>query len=433
MHSDARFRRESRVVGYCDTCGKARFLSRKAAKSYARRHLHDGHPNEYRCPHMQEFWHIGNLHPAVISGRTTRDCHYATPTPNGDQPMTAVLTSTSAKEAPMTLTELVTAEGNDMTAVMSILLNDLHTYRYVTQVPVGAALARRLIDLNAENNRNLRTHLINKYARDMRTVGQDGKPHWRERTGQTVKIATNGRLLDGNHRMHAIVRSGKTYLFDLCFGVDPEDMPVIDAGGPRTANDTIKAAGGQDLGRTSPIVRHIISWESGGYMGPTGSSAATPLEIWDRYRQDPGLFDAAARRGHDCMHRNVGTPAATGIVYFLLAQHPEDKPFADDFYDQLVSGIYPVSDPTRYAVYRLREKLLNRRSEKLDKAEMIALIIRAWNRWNTLDSDGRRETVDRLQASRRKPGSTQLEMLSNANFPLPKRVPKAIREGRVIG
>lgn len=300
------------------------------------------------------------------------------------------------------------------TDLLASLMDDLTTYRFVPQVPVSPTLARRILDLNAENQRNKKDRKVEVFARDMT------QNRWREKTGQVVQIATDGTMLNGQNRMHAVDKSGKTIRFDICFGVDPLDMAVIDSHTPRSAADTIKVAGGGDISKVAPIVKHVIAYDMGYPKGPTGSTTASPLEILERYRSDADLFEAAAARGTDCARRNVGTPAAMGVGYYILARHQADKPQVDDFFDQLVSGIYPLSDPTRHAPYRLREKLIRYRLDRLDRPDILALVMRMWNRYNTLDAEGRRVPVDRVQAVR----SENHEGLTNTNFPKPRRALK---------
>jgi hypothetical protein len=302
----------------------------------------------------------------------------------------------------------------DSGASIAVLLADLDTYRFEIGVPVGPSLARRIIELNDTNQRNLKVRKRDLYAKTM------AKGAWRERTGQVIQISCDGTLLNGQTRLHAVVQSGATIRFDLCFGVAREDIVVLDAHTPRSAVDTIRAAGGDDLTRVAAIVNHIVAWDAGSPMGPSGSTAVDPVDLLDRYQADANLFEAAARRGADCGNRNVGTPAAIGVAYFLLARNPADKPYADDFFDMIASGIYPgVAQPQRSAPYRLREKLIRRKIEKLSRAEMLALIFRAWNRWNTFDADGNRVFVDRLQMNRR--SDLGQDRLSNANFPKVRR------------
>jgi hypothetical protein len=292
--------------------------------------------------------------------------------------------------------------ANGASAYLEELLSDLTTYRYVPQVRVTPAFAKRLIDLNHENNRKHREKLSDIYARDM--VGDK----WRTRTGQTLKIDTSGFLVDGLHRAHAVKKSRRAIVFDLCFGVPPEAQAVIDGNAARNDADIIRIAGGADLSRSGPIVKRIWAWEAGSPMGSGGGIRASAIEVYDRYLLDPGLFDAAARRGGDCSHRNLGTSLVMGTAYFLFAKI--DKTAADDFFDLYVGGV-DGRDRNVSAIHQLRERMIRRQHDRLRTPEMLALCVRAWNRYHTRVG-GYREYVQKLQVSR--------DELTNVKFPRPK-------------
>lgn len=307
-------------------------------------------------------------------------------------------------EAPATTPAPAERPMDNATAKLELLFNDLDSYRYVPGVKVTPAMARRLIGLNAENNRNIRPTMVARYARDMRTG------NWRKRTGQTVKIGTDGRLLDGAHRMHGVEASGCTVDFDLVFGIDPADILVMDSGGSRTHTDVIKIAGhGNVEVGTAPIVRWIWAWEAGSFRGTTGKVTPTPIEVANRYNQEPGLFDAAAARGLDGSRRGLGTSAAIGTAYVLLSHVDVDTAFG--FFDSYISG---ADLPEGSAILELRTRMGRRRADRTTGPEQLALIIRAWNAYNTLDPDGNRIKVAKLQM-------TGKGELSNANFPKPKK------------
>jgi hypothetical protein len=280
------------------------------------------------------------------------------------------------------------------------LLADLDTYRYEPQIPVTPSLARRLIDLNADNNRNLLTRTVDMYARDMINN------RWREKTGQTVKVNRNGRLLDGQHRMHAVVASGRTILFDLTLGIEPEEITVVDSHKPRGHDAVIKTAGGGDLQGVSSCVKWVWAYDRGARVGTSGTNNPSPMEIVEKYRSDANMFEAAAKRGADCQGRGVCAKSIGATAYYLLSRL--DKPEADDMFDMLVSGVYGLPDPSKLSVYHLRETLIRRREKRLTRPEQLALFMVAWNR--------RGEVVQKFQLPRDAADGN----LNSANFPLPK-------------
>jgi hypothetical protein len=62
-------------------------------------------------------------------------------------------------------------------------------------------------------------------------------------TGDTIKFGTNGQLLDGQNRLSASVKSGKSFRTHVVFGIDPALFGRMDIGKPRNAADVLHIAG----------------------------------------------------------------------------------------------------------------------------------------------------------------------------------------------
>jgi hypothetical protein len=285
-------------------------------------------------------------------------------------------------------------------AVMDGLLKDLTTYRFIEQLPISPALARRLLELNAENQRNHRHSLSDRYSRDMSTG------RWIEKNGQAINIASDGRIINGQHRLEAVIKAGKTVRFDVNMGMDPRTIVVIDAGPGRSAVDVIRTSGGGDLSGIASIVRWVLLWEMGTPTGRGGRFAPTPLELKQRYDADADLFNTAAARGGDVYSRGLTTKAVGGTAYFLFAKM--NKSIADDLFDQIVSGLN-LQGGDLGAAYQLRTRLFARTSAKLGRHEQLALFVRAWNLYNKI-KNGQRVPVTTLVVSSDGP-------LDNNNFP----------------
>lgn len=373
----ARGHRQDRPVR-CNTCGTLSHPTRAAARQFM---LSNGMSAQlnivYACPAAPGRFHIGD--PA-----DTR--------PEG-APMSTIIDAT-----PEVLDTAAEMYANGASAALELLLTDLSTYRYLAQVPVSPALARRLIELNADNNRNHANSRSDIYARDMRPR-PDGTSNWRPKTGQTLKLDTDGRMIDGLHRTHAVIKAETTIVFDLCFGIDPRDIVVVDAHKPRSDADIIKTAHGTDLYRTAALVKWVWAHRRGAYFGANAQMRPTSMEIRETYEADALLFDAATKRGLDCSQRGLVAPTVAAVAYFLMAEI--DKEETERFYDVLISGLYGVTDPSKMAIYHLRERLIRRKQDRLSRGELLALFVRAWNR--------RHENVTKLQISR--------DELTVANFP----------------
>jgi hypothetical protein len=59
------------ALGYCDDCKKLTYMSRKEARLVAKNHR--PHKQAYKCPHYDQFWHIGDLPEPIKRGFVTRE------------------------------------------------------------------------------------------------------------------------------------------------------------------------------------------------------------------------------------------------------------------------------------------------------------------------------------------------------------------------
>lgn len=73
--------------------------------------------------------------------------------------------------------------------------------------------ARQILDRNTENFRKIDWRKVNQYAREM----QAGL--WRD-NGEGIQIYNDGTLANGQHRLHAIIKSGVTIRMVVVTGVD---------------------------------------------------------------------------------------------------------------------------------------------------------------------------------------------------------------------
>lgn len=85
-------------------------------------------------------------------------------------------------------------------------------------------------------NRKINESLVNDYANDMK----NGK--W-ALTHQGLAFYENGDIADGQHRLKAVIKSGKTIMFLVAFGVQDDAKPNIDRNKPRSNLDSIKIGG----------------------------------------------------------------------------------------------------------------------------------------------------------------------------------------------
>jgi len=89
--------------------------------------------------------------------------------------------------------------------------------------------AKTFLQLN-EGNRKIRKTWVDELVRRI----EEGE--WRE-THQGILFSSSGRLLDGQHRLMAIYKSGHSLTLPVFYTDDEESFKVIDQGQKRSLND----------------------------------------------------------------------------------------------------------------------------------------------------------------------------------------------------
>ena len=98
---------------------------------------------------------------------------------------------------------------------------------------IDKALAEDMLSRNIANNRKVKDDWVNALAESMRRGSFLLNP-------QGIAFDKNGNLIDGQHRLRAVVKSGCTIPMRVTFGCENDSLGVIDAGVKRSAIDVAK-------------------------------------------------------------------------------------------------------------------------------------------------------------------------------------------------
>jgi hypothetical protein len=236
---------------------------------------------------------------------------------------------------------------------------------------VTPQIAKEWLDVNGAN-RNIRERLVNAYARDMLSG------RW-QMAGEPVKFSGSvpPRLLDGQHRLHAVVKSGMDVLLPIVRGLAEDTQQVMDSGAGRTAADALRMRGEVNYANLAATARLAIAYQRGQFSGP--AEKATHTEIAEFIVLNPDLRDAIElsvtwRNGIDMPMSVLGL-----AVWRTLRI---DRECCIAFFTQLAERTNFVQGSAILALHnRLTEVRRNRRL--LDRADYLSLTFRAWNYWRT--------------------------------------------------
>lgn len=232
-------------------------------------------------------------------------------------------------------------------------------------VTVTPAMAKKWLTTN-EHNRNIKKSKVTVYARQM-AAGE-----W-QLTGQTIEFDTTGRLIDGQHRLLAIIESGESIRLLVAKGVRPEAQSVLDTGAARTYGDVLSMQGVENATHVAAIAKRLCKYESGFY-NDGGNLVPANFEMADVITKHPGIHASASQAAR--LARGVLTPSVVGMWHCLLTER--DPYSAETFFTSLRDGIgLELGSP----VLALRNRLDRDRQYglRVNEAEQGALIVYAWN------------------------------------------------------
>ena len=116
-------------------------------------------------------------------------------------------------------------------AKAAILARPASSEMSVTLEHITPQIAARMLEANT-NNRPARNGLIQSYADDMRAG------RW-QMNGDAIRFNVDGQLIDGQHRLLAVVRSGLAISSLVIRNLPAEAFQTIDGGATRKAGDLL--------------------------------------------------------------------------------------------------------------------------------------------------------------------------------------------------
>lgn len=245
---------------------------------------------------------------------------------------------------------------------------------------ITPAEAAQMLLLNIDNNRPVSISVINQYTNDML---QD---KWIQ-TADSLKFDKQGRLIDGQHRLHAIIKAEVTVEMWVATELDETAVKYIDTGRKRSSIDLLhmKGVGGGYASDISSVTRKIIAWENQRQtvLSNFGQGGGTKLkgsisnhQILEHCENNPGVV-VHAIYGKNLYCKTpvkMFSSADLGFLHWLFSQKNSQK--ASEFLEKLcLKDNVPADSP----IACLYNRLLT--SKSLTPLLKLKLTFHAWNLW----------------------------------------------------
>ena len=222
-------------------------------------------------------------------------------------------------------------------------------------VNVTPALAQRWLKNNFQN-RPVKDDVVAGYARDAK-LGQFLTTH------QGIAFADDDKLIDGQHRLLAIIKSNTPCVLFVSFGwpvkIKGKTMTrkdIIDRGKPRSVPDQLKIEHGIKEGRLVAMVARTVASVCFGER-VTSLSVGQTLDTYHAFKA--GIDFVIARRS-----KTHGLRAAGVLAAFALA-HEADAKKVQSLFEELNAGSRLKKDS---ALARLRDFLTSEEAILLQRS-----------------------------------------------------------------
>lgn len=219
--------------------------------------------------------------------------------------------------------------------------------------------------------RTRRPHLVDKHARAM----QEGR--WRT-NGQSISLSPEGWVVNGQHRLAAVVKTGLTIRMIVALNVPVDSFATIDMGG-RTLPDVFDQEMGRKGSRSrtlSTAIRLLHRYENRAMLeADRKKGQADPDELLEFLRNNMAIRDCFPMADRLAKAERVMSVAVGLFCYHVFRRH--NVAAAEEFMSSLAEGIgLEKGSP----ILVLRRRLLGRLGAKtmMRAEEMAALTFKAW-------------------------------------------------------
>ena len=233
-------------------------------------------------------------------------------------------------------------------------------------------------------NRNISQATVRQYVEDIRTN------KW-QNNGDTIRVYNHKghkglaledhQLIDGQHRLTAVVKANKPIDCIIVTVDSPEVFKTIDSGKKRSASDVLSILGKKNCPALAATLALIRKMDEDGLhecaLGGQSSSKVLNHEVEELLGKYPKIEDSVAYAG--LRKKDFKTrPAAMAVIHYKLSAVDED--LAEEFLQAFHLG-HNLTEKS--PILKLREAIRKKQGSDIVISSFwfIKAFITTWNNW----------------------------------------------------
>ena len=240
----------------------------------------------------------------------------------------------------------------------------------IEKISISPAFAAELLKGNVAN-RSLIKRKIAQYVSDMKNG------LWTPDTAETVKLTKNMRVLDGQHRLHAIVIAGVTIDMFVAYNVPETAMNNIDTGTARSVKNIVELNGIPNAQHISSMLKKYIAYVMFPNLpdhDPVKKGGADANMVLKLYNEKPDTWQEIVSK--ISKSKKIFKIELSYLMAWYGLCLDIDEADTTLFFDMLIAGLFTnEKDPIRL----LREYLISNKVGNDSRATQYAIFVKAWN------------------------------------------------------
>jgi hypothetical protein len=199
-------------------------------------------------------------------------------------------------------------------------------------------------------------------------------------TGDTLKFSDKRIMRDGQNRLYACIRAGKSFRTHIVFGIPDEAFAFLDRGRPRTGSDALLIGDDVNKVKNAKTVELMVRWLELFRLGRVRDRLSfTPREIVTAFRiYEKPRIEEAIERATAVVHGCPKTPRHMSAALYYLFSLRDEALAADFFASWEAGGAGSRMKPLHRALAAL-SALQKASSGRVHYVVRMAIYVTAWN------------------------------------------------------
>ncbi len=230
--------------------------------------------------------------------------------------------------------------------------------------------AREILAGN-NHNRTIREDYVRKLARAMK------RGEWIV-NGEPIQIAEDGTLLNGQHRLSAVVESGKTVPMLVIRGLPVSAQKTMDMGTRRNLSDVLALHGESDTTNLGAMLGMLYRYRNGLRLDNSSRTAPTPPEALELLRREPKIREGLSM-GRKVFRATRMRVSVTAVLLYIFEE--VDPGEGKRFFEAVCSSENESAGSPIAALRSILDRARSERTYRVPTYVLNAMTIKAFNAW----------------------------------------------------